>query len=357
MKMDKAGGGESSKKKRKFSDVQADKRHDALSPGPAERRGRDPSSERNTRREYSSELGEDSPQERRDWRGASRPLEGGYRSRDFESVRHVDERHFDYRGGHGFYDRDDHGRYGKGLLRHPRSPARYSRGGDDDYDERYLGSRGRPERFRRSLSPPSLSRENRGRRNSVYDMKHDRSPPPSTSRGLRQFHDVKDEKEAPNRVQLDTKGEPTGKYADMFRSDIVAFSKELDPGPNWEGQTQSARDRLEERIRNEWLFTGESKRLSKKWLKSEVGKALINFRHRMGKLIDAGEPKPPEMKKEFWDNLVKKRGSRDWKALSETMMNVARHRSVRNKTRVSIEKSELIRLVSCIMLAVNVVFL
>jgi hypothetical protein len=23
----------------------------------------------------------------------------------------------------------------------------------------------------------------------------------------------------------------------MFRADIVAFSKELDPGPNWEGQS------------------------------------------------------------------------------------------------------------------------
>jgi hypothetical protein len=94
------------------------------------------------------------------------------------------------------------------------------------------------------------------------------------------------------------------------------------------------------------MFIGDAKRLSEKWLKSEVGKALINYRHRMGKLIDAGEPKPPEMKKEFWDNLVRKRGTKDWKALSETMINVARHRGIRNKTRLRIEKSELIRLVS-----------
>jgi hypothetical protein len=65
----------------------------------------------------------------------------------------------------------------------------------------------------------------------------------------------------------------------------------------------------------------------------------------MGKLIDVGEPKPLEMKKEFWDNLVKKRGSRNWKNLSETMINVARHRGVWNKTRVRIEKVELIKLV------------
>jgi hypothetical protein len=71
----------------------------------------------------------------------------------------------------------------------------------------------------------------------------------------------------------------------------------------------------------------------------------------MEKLIDTGEPKPPEMKEEFWDNLVKKRGTRDWKALSETMINVAKHQGVRNKTRVRIEKAELIRLVSRVMLS------
>jgi hypothetical protein len=65
----------------------------------------------------------------------------------------------------------------------------------------------------------------------------------------------------------------------------------------------------------------------------------------MGKLIDVGEPKPPEMRKEFWDNLMKKRGSRDWKNLSETMINVAKQRGMRNKIQVRIEKSELIKLV------------
>jgi hypothetical protein len=57
---------------------------------------------------------------------------------------------------------------------------------------------------------------------------------------------VKTEREDLNRVQLDGKGEPTGKYADLFRVDIVSFSKELDPSPNWEGQTQDAQDQLQE---------------------------------------------------------------------------------------------------------------
>jgi hypothetical protein len=159
------------------------------------------------------------------------------------------------------------------------------------------------------------------------------------------YQDLKQDQEAPNKIPLDSKEELTGKYTDMFQAYIVVFSKELDPGPNWNGQTQATRDRLAKRIRNEWDFVREGKRLSDKWLKSEVQKALINFQHRMGKLIDAKEPKPPEMKQEFWNNLVKKRRSRDLKALSETMINVAKYRGVRNKTRIRIEKSELIQLV------------
>jgi hypothetical protein len=147
-----------------------------------------------------------------------------------------------------------------------------------------------------------VPREHRRGSPPQVGSRNDRTPPPSTSRAIRVYDEVKTEKEDANRVQLDSKGKPTGKYVDMFRADIVAFSKELDPGPNWEGQTQAVRDRLQEKIRNEWVFSREGKRLSEKWLlekwlKSEVRKALINFRHRMGKLIDAGELKPPEIKK------------------------------------------------------------
>jgi hypothetical protein len=83
------------------------------------------------------------------------------------------------------------------------------------------------------------------------------------------YQDLKHNQEAPNKIQLDSKREPTGKYVDMFRADIVTFSKELEM--NWDGQAQAARDRLVERIRNEWDFVGEGKRLSDKWLKNEVG--------------------------------------------------------------------------------------
>lgn len=54
----------------------------------------------------------------------------------------------------------------------------------------------------------------------------------STSRGLRVYHKVKVEKDKSNKVQLDSKGEPTSKYVELFRADLIAFSKELDPRPN-----------------------------------------------------------------------------------------------------------------------------
>jgi hypothetical protein len=52
------------------------------------------------------------------------------------------------------------------------------------------------------------------------------------------FQDVTREKDSPNKVQLDSKREPMGKYVDLFRANIVAFSKELDPGPNWEARNK-----------------------------------------------------------------------------------------------------------------------
>jgi hypothetical protein len=61
MKHDKALAGESSRKRRKVAEVEAEEGDEALSPISADTARRDGSTERNTRREYSSELGDDSP--------------------------------------------------------------------------------------------------------------------------------------------------------------------------------------------------------------------------------------------------------------------------------------------------------
>jgi hypothetical protein len=69
----------------------------------------------------------------------------------------------------------------------------------------------------------------------------------------------------------------------------------MDPSKNFDKQTKDARRCLEEHIYSKWEIYGDSTRISEKWLKSKVGKCLINHRFTLGKLIIAGEPKPPEV--------------------------------------------------------------
>jgi hypothetical protein len=76
---------------------------------------------------------------------------------------------------------------------------------------------------------------------------------------------------------------------------ISTFSKEMDPSKNYKEQADDAKRRLEDRKHDEWETYGDATRISDKWLKSEVGKCLINNRFTLGKLILAGEPKLPEV--------------------------------------------------------------
>jgi hypothetical protein len=156
---------------------------------------------------------------------------------------------------------------------------------------------------------------------------------------------VKKEFEPKQLIQVDASGKPVGKMYATFRSDIATFAKELDPSKSYEGQTQDARDRLEDRIYTEWELYGDSTKVSKKWLKTEAGKALINNRFTLGRLILAREDKPPEINKQHWDDLVKMRNKPSWLAKSKTMASIAKKRGVRNSTHVKVEHTVSNRLV------------
>jgi hypothetical protein len=93
-------------------------------------------------------------------------------------------------------------------------------------------------------------------------------------------------------VQVDRNGTPYGSMVAILHADLWAFAKELDPSLNWDHQPHDARDRLEDRLYSEYNVYGDVARLSNKYVKSEVGGALIQYRYRIGKLIDAGENKP-----------------------------------------------------------------
>jgi hypothetical protein len=75
----------------------------------------------------------------------------------------------------------------------------------------------------------------------------------------------------------------------ILHADLWAFAQELDPSLNWDHQPHDARDRLEDRLYSEYDVYGDAARLSDKYVKSEVGGALIQYRYHIGKLIDAGE--------------------------------------------------------------------
>jgi hypothetical protein len=116
----------------------------------------------------------------------------------------------------------------------------------------------------------------------------------------------------------------------------------MDPSKNYE---EDARRRLEERIYGDWEIYGNSNRISDKWLKSEVGKCHINHRFILGKLILAGEPKPPEVLEQHWKDLVAKTNQPSWLEKSKSMATIAQKRGIRNSTRTKVEKAVSVRLV------------
>jgi hypothetical protein len=71
-----------------------------------------------------------------------------------------------------------------------------------------------------------------------------------------------------------------------------------------------------------------------KYLKAEVGKALITLQHGYMKLIDAGEKKPLELSDKYWELLNIKRKKLEEIEKSIEMTRVAKQRGTCNSTRL-----------------------
>jgi hypothetical protein len=80
-------------------------------------------------------------------------------------------------------------------------------------------------------------------------------------------------------------------------------------------------------------------------LKREVGASIRTHKFHLRKLIDEGKPKPPEIRDDFWDQLVDERGTKEAQAKSTTMASVAKNRGQRNSTRKRVEQATTIQLV------------
>jgi hypothetical protein len=147
-------------------------------------------------------------------------------------------------------------------------------------------------------------------------------------------------------VQVDRMGRQFDTMVEILHTDLWAFAKEMDPSKDYDHQTHEARDRLENRLYSEFDAYGKAERFNDKYIKSEVGKALIQYWYRIGKLVDACDPQPGDLKDEFWENMLKLRSTEASKKMSLLMSNKAKDRRVGNSTRMHIRQSVTVRLVS-----------
>jgi len=93
-------------------------------------------------------------------------------------------------------------------------------------------------------------------------------------------------------------------------------------------------------------MTGQSSRVSDKWISPIVTKILINTRWRLNGLIDGGKSRPAEVALEQWDTLVKNRGSPASRKMSEHMRNISKGKGSKLAILSAIEKDAISKLVS-----------
>ena len=147
-------------------------------------------------------------------------------------------------------------------------------------------------------------------------------------------------------IQVDGLGIPVGLMKEQLSKDINSFVKEMNPCVGYEKQKQQAKDRLQDRIYDEYEVCGDADRLDEKYIKKCATKALITWRHTLNKALDIGEGKLPELNPKYWEELEKIRESEESKCKSQQIGNQARKRGLRNSTEEKIKQAALVKLVS-----------
>ena len=147
-------------------------------------------------------------------------------------------------------------------------------------------------------------------------------------------------------VQVDGLGIPVGLMKEQFSKDIHSFVKDMNPCVGYEKQKQEAKDRLQERIYDEYEVRGNADRVDEKYIKKCATKSLITWRHTLNKALDSGQGKPAGLNTKYWEELLKIRESEESKRKSQQMGNQARKRGLRNTTKDKIKQATLVKLVS-----------
>ena len=100
-------------------------------------------------------------------------------------------------------------------------------------------------------------------------------------------------------------------------------------------------------VMSEWEIKGKGngKKIDEMWFQKIVTKVLINFRFRLGRLIDTKAPKPPEVSTECWNDLVKWRASELSKKKSAQMRSISQRRASKASQMQGLREAALVRLV------------
>lgn len=95
----------------------------------------------------------------------------------------------------------------------------------------------------------------------------------------------------------------------------------------------------------DWECRGSKKKINEKWFGPIITKVLITMRWRLNNLIDAGCPKPAEVKDDQWNHLLTVRKTEDSKKKSEQMRAISKGKGSKAAQLKAIEKEALIKLV------------
>jgi hypothetical protein len=95
----------------------------------------------------------------------------------------------------------------------------------------------------------------------------------------------------------------------------------------------------------DWECRGSKKKINEKWFGPIITKVLITARWRLNNLIDAGCPKPAEVKDDQWNHLLALRKTEESKKKSEHMRAISKGKGSKTAQLKAIEKAALIKLV------------
>ena len=326
-----------------------------------------------------SDRSEDVIRRRREERGSGFDNEDGWRTErkrgeDYGSDEipyssPVHDRRRERQRTHGGLEDEYYGKMAR-LVRHNDGPSssRFRRERSPSGDMSYPGSRlhsvhgrgygdrdGRQYSSREMYSPTRRSpptEDRRGRpkreRSSPSRMvKRSRSSPSrAMADDVRQGSGGRKRGKMLKPIQVDGLGIPVGMMKEQFTKDINSFVKEMNPCVGYEKQKQEAKDRLQDRIYEEYEVHGEADRVDEKYIKKCATKALITWRHTLNKALDTGDRKPPALNTKYWEELERIRDSEESKRKSQQMGNQARKRGLRNSTKDKIKHAALVKLVS-----------